>query len=175
MRQGAGEGQQRRLGGGVVMVGHDRVLDQVGAYVDDAPAAGGAHARQDGLRRVQRGAHAAFDLRVHLGPVQRVGMGARIAIELESGQGVVDDRADGLAEVLAGLRDHGGDGGRVAHVGLQRQRAAGRGGGQGLRAVGAVQVVDDDLGAFAQEGLRDSGAQAAAGAGDDDELLVQVR
>ncbi|MNT39207.1 hypothetical protein D3C72_1754350 [compost metagenome] len=102
-------------------------------------------------------------------------MGTRVAVELEGGQGVVDDGADRQPEVLTGLCDHRGDGGGVAHVGLYGQRTVRRRGRQSLRAVGAVQVVDDDLGAFTQEGLRDSGAQAAAGAGDDDELLVQIQ
>ncbi len=157
------------------MVGHDRVLDEVGADVDDASAAGSAHAGQGGLGGVQRGAHAAFELGVHLCPVQRVGVGAGIAIELEGGQRVVDDGVYRLAEMLAGTGDHGGDGGGVAHVGLHGQGAVRGGGSKGLRAVGAVQEVDDDLGAFTQKGLRDGGAQAAAGAGDDDELLVQVQ
>jgi len=132
-----------------------------------------AHAGQGGLRRVQRAAHAAFDLLIQVVPGQRVGMGARVAVEGKGGQGVVDHRGDGHAEVALRLGDHGGDGGCVAHVGLNRQRPLRRGGGQRLRGLGAVQVIDHHLCAFPQKGPRDVRTQSAGASRHDYQLFIQ--
>ncbi|MNI57974.1 hypothetical protein D3C73_1130650 [compost metagenome] len=157
------------------MIGHHRVLDQVGADVDDAANAGAAHAGQRGLRGVQRAAHAAFDLLVQVVPGQGVGVGARVSVELKGGQRVVDHRGYRHAEVALRLRDHPGHGGCVAHVGLYRQRAVGRGGGQCLRGISAVQIIDHHARALAQEGPRDVRAQTTGAARDNNQLFVQGR
>src|SRR5690606_26485107 len=76
---------------------------------------------------------------------------------------------------------HGGDHqglhvGRVRHVGgHEAGPAAGRGDlGRHALAAGGVDVVDDDGRAFLGQPLGDTLADAAAGAGDDDGLVLQT-
>ena len=62
-RPGAGE-EQHGLGGGVVVIGHHRVLHEIAAEGDDAAKAPRRHARAQRLNQVQRAVDGGVELRV---------------------------------------------------------------------------------------------------------------
>jgi hypothetical protein len=158
------------------VVGDHRVLEQVGADVDDAPEAAFAHAGNGCLDGVQGAAHAAAELGVEFLPRDRLGAGAGVAVEGKVRQCVVDHGRDRRPEMVAGGGQHRRDRGRIGDVGLQRQRVPSaqlRAQRFGRCATGAV--VDDHARAGGGEGAGDGVAQPAPGAGDEHDLFGQRR
>ena len=133
--------------------------------------------RQAGLRAAVGAAH--VDAEHQVEALHRRGRRRRQA----DGAGVVDQDVD-AAEARHRLLHRGGHAGLVADVALQRQRLAaggldlGRGaewivpGSLGLGSV--VLASDHDVGAVARGALGDGQADAAAGAGDEEGLALQV-
>ena len=170
----AGEREQRGLGGGVVVVGHHGVLEQVGAHVHDAAKALFAHGGQGGLGGVECAFDGAFELLGKALPGDVANLRAGVAIKAELGQGVVDHGADGLTGAFAHLGKQALHGGGIGHVGLQGQGAGAQFFGQGLGSSVAVQVVDDDPSAFARQRAGDGLAQPPGAAGDQNPLFRQL-
>lgn len=76
--------------------------------------------------------------------------------------------------MLAGPGEQRFDVGAVGDIGLQRDRPFGSDlGGQFVGTLAAAPVVEDDGGSFVGERLRDGVAEAATGAGDEDDLVLQ--
>src|SRR5699024_12128423 len=100
-----------------------------------------------------------------------VRLGAGVPVEGETGQRIVDHGADGSAELGLGPFEQGLDLVPVADVAAHGDGSARMTIGELASGVLAGGVVDDDPGAFAQEGVREWAAQAASAAGDEHDLL----
>ncbi|KAG1084650.1 hypothetical protein G6F40_014427 [Rhizopus arrhizus] len=99
---------------------------------------------------------------------------ARIAIEREARQRVVDHGGDALAEVRQRLLQHGVDLGAIGDVGRQRDRLSAQFGSQGPCGGLAAVVVHDDARTLRGEGAGNVRAKAAAGAGDGLKLALNI-
>lgn len=98
-------------------------------------------------------------------------LGAGVAVEREAGQGIVDDGADGSAEGVLGPLEQGLDLAPLPDVGADGDGPARVAVGELACGALAGEVIDDDPGAFAQEGLGERAAEAASTSGDEDDLL----
>lgn len=132
------------------------------------------HAGQGGLHSVQRAAHAALELRLEGWPADVGGGVARIAIERERCQRVVDHGGDALAEVGQRVLQHCIDLAAVGDVGRQRDRLSAQLGGQRPCGAFAAMVVDDDARTLRSERAGDVLAKAAASAGDQHQLFADL-
>ena len=161
----------RGLRRGVVVVRDHRVLEQVGADVDHAPRPRPREAGQRGLDRVQCALHGAGELCGEGVVTDLVRLGSGVPVEGETGQGVVHDGADGSAELGLGPLEQGLDLVPVADVPAHGERPVRVTAGELAGSILAGEMVDDDLGTFAQEGLGERAAQAASAPGDEHDLL----
>ena len=156
------------------MVGHHRVLEQVGADVDHPAEATGLHAGQGRLHGVQRAAHAALELCLEGGPTDGGGTVAGITIERERCECVVDHRGDALAEVGQGVLQHRIDLAAISDVGRQCDRLSAQLGGQRPSGAFAVVVVDDDARTLCSERAGDVLAKSASATGDQHQLFADL-
>ena len=144
---------------------------RAGGHVDDAAPFGAPHRRQHGARTQ----HRAGDVDAqHLFPFLERNLLERAHLQRREDSGIVDQHVDAAVFVLDQF-DHFVDRGRVGDVGGDRQRLAigledlrGDRGGGFLVALG-----DDDARAGQREGLGEDAADALAGAGDDDDAVLQ--
>uniref|UniRef100_A0A0N4Z7H9 Efflux RND transporter permease subunit n=1 Tax=Parastrongyloides trichosuri TaxID=131310 RepID=A0A0N4Z7H9_PARTI len=135
------QAEQRGLGGSVVVVGHHRILEQVGADVDHPAEALRRHARRRGLDDVQRAPDHGRELTRHVFPRNIRHLRPRVAVEAVV-QRIVDHGADRAAEMRLGLSRHGLDRRPVRHVGLDRDRPLAQFSRQRLGPLAAVAPVD---------------------------------
>ena len=170
--EGAGEGEQGGLRGGVVVVRHDRVLEEVGADGDDAARTELVEARQRGLGDVEGALDGARELALETPVGDLVGLRAGVAVEGEVDERVGHDGGHGRAERLAGLCEQGVDLRAVTDVRLDGDRLPRVLLDERLRLLRRGEVVDHDLGALTQERLGDGLAEPAGSAGDQHDLLV---
>src|SRR6218665_925002 len=157
-----GRGRRPAGGGGAEAGG--------GGDVDEAAAAGFAHRR-----------HGVDGAQVDAFHVDGVDLVELVFADFEQGAvgvcraGVVDHHVEPPV-AAQGFVDQGLDLGGAGHVGLEEAGCAACGGDVGHHALaaGGIDVVDYDFAAFSVQEFGDAFADAAAGAGDDDGLVLHA-
>lgn len=140
-------------------------MHQVGADRDDATKADGGAVGLHRREAIQCAADRCFGLPSDIGPAQPVQMGARVAVEGEIRQGVVDQHIRGtkaVSDLIVHCRHLRG----VSHISAKRGGTRAKFSGQRLGRHLAVAEVDGDPCTFAVECTGDGGPKAAASAGD---------
>src|SRR6201996_5009345 len=93
------KGKQCSLGCRVVVIRHDRVLEQIGSYIDDAAEACPFEPRQCRLRGVQSSPKETLQLGVEIRPGQFGHLGSCFTVEFEVARhGIIHDGGDRPAE-----------------------------------------------------------------------------
>src|SRR5690606_37170617 len=143
---------------------------QVGADVDHPAKTGLAHPGERGLHGIERAAHAALELDGEALPGDVPGLRARIAIEHEVHQCIVDHHRDRRAEMRPGRGEHGRHLCRIGDVGLYGQQLTfAELAPQRLRRRLAAAVIHHHPRTLPRERAADRGAQPAGPSGDEDD------
>ena len=163
--------QQRCLRGRVVVVGNDGVLEEVRADVDDAAESDGTHSAEGALGGGECAADRSLELGVELLPGDGVSGATSVTVEGEIGESVVDDRGDGLSEVLLRCGEH-----RLDLVGLRHVRRHGEAAdlcSEPFGGLNTATVVDHDIGTLGGECPCNRGPESPPSAGNQNSLLAQ--